>query len=588
MNADRLLALYERVSEAPDAIARLRRFVLDLAVRGKLVEQDATDEPAAELLKRIQRARRKRVANGEMRPEKRILAPARDAEIFHLSPNWLWCVADSVWDFENGDRSTNYPSRDQLISSGVPFINAGHLVKGRVSSKQMNFITHEKFESLWGGKLRQGDQLYCLRGSLGKHAVFDTEMDAAIASSLVILRPVLADCVPYFSLYLDSSVAEIMLRRFDNGSAQPNLSSANLRRFEIPLPPLAEQQRIVAKVDELMALCDQLEETRITREDARDRLTRASLARLSTPDTDDVTFRSHARFAVDALPALTARADQVTHFRQTILNLAVQGRLVDQYPNDKPASALLTRIATEKARRGSKKGKASAWVNEPGSDDQIPFHLPKGWAQSTIGEICSKTGSGSTPRGGKNAYKPHGVIFLRSQNIHNNGLRLTDVAYIDERTHERMSGTSVRASDLLLNITGGSIGRCCLVPDDLGQANVSQHVSIIRPAIDGLNQFLHCVILAPYFQAFIFDEQTGAGRGGLPKRKMDQIPIALPPIAEQKRIVTRVNELMVLCDRLESGLAVARTARSHLLESLLHEALGLTESGVKGAAASPQ
>ena len=341
MNAERLLDLYDRVADASDAVPRLRRFILDLAVRGRLVEQDPTDEPASKLLKRISSERYERVANGEMRPQKRIPAPTRDAGIFDLPPSWLWCVADNVWDFENGDRSSNYPSRDQLVLNGIPFINAGHLVNGRVSLNEMNYITQNKFNSLGGGKVRHGDQLYCLRGSLGKHAIFDHNMDAAIASSLVILRPVVVDCVPYLFLFLDSAVAEIMLRRFDNGSAQPNLSSANLRRFEIPLPPLAEQHRIVAKVDELMALCDRLEAARAEREERRDRLAAAGFARLSVPGPDAATFRTLARFAVDTLPALTARADQITRLRQTILNIAVRGKLVEQDPADEPASELL-------------------------------------------------------------------------------------------------------------------------------------------------------------------------------------------------------------------------------------------------------
>ena len=271
-----------------DQIKALRQTILNLAVRGKLVEQDHADEPASELLKRMQGERRKCVANGEMRPERRIAAPAHNEEIFNLPSSWLWCVADNVWDLENGDRSSHYPSRDQLVAGGIPFINAGHLVNGRVSLDEMNFITSEKFNSLRGGKVRKGDQLYCLRGSLGKHAVFDIELKAAIASSLVILRPVLAECAPYFSLYLDSAVAEIMLRRFDNGSAQPNLSSANLRRFEIPLPPLAEQYRIVAKVDELMALCDRLEASLAVGNDTRRHLLDTLLHEALSPSEEEI------------------------------------------------------------------------------------------------------------------------------------------------------------------------------------------------------------------------------------------------------------------------------------------------------------
>ncbi|WGV16000.1 restriction endonuclease subunit S [Fuscovulum ytuae] len=243
----------------PDQIKTLRQTILNLAVRGKLVVQDAGDEPASVLVERIGDIRKGRVAAGELKKPKETSPIAPTDCLFSIPTPWAWAMADTLWDFENGDRSANYPSRDQLVETGIPFINAGHLDGGRVSLVGMNFITVEKFKSLAGGKLRQGDQLYCLRGSLGKHAVFDYQTDAAIASSLVILRPVLRACVPYLACFLDSDAAQVQLRRFDNGSAQPNLSSANLRRFIVPLPPLAEQQRIVAKVDELMSLCDRLE-----------------------------------------------------------------------------------------------------------------------------------------------------------------------------------------------------------------------------------------------------------------------------------------------------------------------------------------
>lgn len=250
--------------------------------------------------------------------------------------------------------------------------------------------------------------------------------------------------------------------------------------------------------------------------------------------------------------------DAISRLRRFILDLAVRGKLVPQDSNDEPASALLKRIAEEKARLGLRN------VRLPLKPDEVAFDLPIGWSWSRVGEICSKTGSGSTPRGGKEVYKPFGVPFLRSQNVYDNGLRLNDVAYIDHATHERMSGTRVASGDLLLNITGGSMGRCCLVPSDFDEANVSQHVAIIRVALAGLEVFLHRLILSPYFQAFVFDEQTGAGRGGLPKNRMDLIAVALPPLAEQHRIVAKVDELMGLCDRLE----VARGSRERVRDRL--------------------
>ena len=261
--------------------------------------------------------------------------------------------------------------------------------------------------------------------------------------------------------------------------------------------------------------------------------------------------------------------DAVPRLRRFILDLAVRGKLVDQDSADEPASELLKRIAAEKAQQVRAGEIRKTSLESPISPNNTSFSVPTGWTWNTMGGICSKTGSGSTPRGGKEAYKPSGVVFLRSQNVYDDGLRLNDVAYIDQETHERMSGTAVETSDLLLNITGGSIGRCCLVSGGLGEANISQHVAIIRTAIDGSQQFLHCLVLSPYFQAFISDEQTGAGRGGLPKNKMDRIPVPLPPLAEQHRIVAKVDELMELCDRLEVARAEREATRDRLATASL-------------------
>ncbi|HEY1189473.1 MAG TPA: restriction endonuclease subunit S [Gemmata sp.] len=260
--------------------------------------------------------------------------------------------------------------------------------------------------------------------------------------------------------------------------------------------------------------------------------------------------------------------DAVQRLRQFVLDLAIRGKLVPQDPKDEPAVELLKGIQTENSHstgRGANKSKEIQVL----ATEEEPFSRPLNWVWVRLGDICSKTGSGSTPRGGQAVYAEHGIPFLRSQNVHDDGLRLDDVAYIDHDTHRKMSGTAVRPADLLLNITGGSMGRCCRVPDFFADANISQHVAIIRVAIPGMQDFLHRLVLSPYFQAFIFDEQTGAGRGGLPKNKMDLIPVAIPPLAEQRRIVAKVNELMALCDQLEAAQAERERRRDRLTAATL-------------------
>ncbi len=380
--------------------------------------------------------------------------------------------------------------------------------------------------------------------------------------AIISIRPHLPDIDAYLFKFLPQFARQGHTKGAIKGAT---LNRQSLSNILLPLPPLAEQHRIVAKVDELMVHCDQLEAARTEREATRDKLTASSLARLSAPDPQ--TFQDDARFALDALPSLTRRPDQIKHLRQTVLNLAVRGRLVPQDPNDQPASELAVRMAMKKASLGMKR------TTSPLGPDEAPFELPSGWTWTRVGEVCTKTGSGSTPRGGKEVYKSSGVLFLRSQNVYDDGLRLDSVARIDAATHERMSGTRVLPGDLLLNITGGSMGRCCRVPEHLTEANISQHVAILRVAIEGLEHFLHYLVLSPYFQAFVFKEQTGAGRGGLPKNRMDDIVVALPPLAEQHRIVAKVDELMALCDGLEASLNASTTTRQRLLEALLADAL---------------
>jgi type I restriction enzyme, S subunit len=591
MNAERLLAHYHEIADAPDAIARLRRFILDLAVRGKLVPQNANDEPASELLKAIVAKRGQLAESGIVRPSKALAERSKSKKLFDLPRGWAWTNANQMWDFENGDRSKNYPSKDQLVAEGIPFINAGHLDGGLVSLKNMNFISQAKFSQLGGGKLRPGDQLYCLRGSLGKHAIFLHEGDAAIASSLVILRPIEPETVPYLSKYLDSDIALMMLNRFDNGTAQPNLSSANLRLYEIPLPPLAEQHRIVAKVDELMGLCDRLERARKSREAVRDRLASASLARLGTPDLNN--FQANARFALDALPALTTRPDQIKQLRQAILNLAVRGKLVAQDYSDKPTPDIMEQMRVvrradwkeAKLREFSRRGKAppknweDAYVFPEHEDGS--FEIPNTWAWASTLEACDCVESGSTPPASEMT-EGHGEIpYIKVYNLTRNGTLDFSVkpTFISRETHEKkLARSQIIPGDVLMNIVGPPLGKVSLVTDKFPEWNTNQAVVLFRPLQHLLPRYLVICLLSDDVLSWIVDlAQQTVGQVNISVSKSRRLPIPLPPIAEQHRIVAKVDALMTLCDRLEANLTTTAATRRRLLDALLAEALAPVE-----------
>lgn len=260
--------------------------------------------------------------------------------------------------------------------------------------------------------------------------------------------------------------------------------------------------------------------------------------------------------------------------RQKILNLAIHGKLVPQDPNDESASVLLERIRAEKERlikeEKIKRSRKSAKTSDtPHYEQDMPFEVPKGWVWTTLEEITSKIGSGSTPKGSN--YSEEGIPFFRSQNVYNEGLVYEDIKFISDATHQLMIGTEVHSKDLLLNITGGSLGRCAIVPADFQIGNVSQHVCIIR-SILVLSSYVHTFILSPFFKKTM--NITGSGREGLPKYNLEKMFLPIPPLKEQERIIKEIEHWFTFIDTIEQSKVNLQTAikqtKSKILDLAIH------------------
>ena len=259
--------------------------------------------------------------------------------------------------------------------------------------------------------------------------------------------------------------------------------------------------------------------------------------------------------------------------RQKILDLAIHGKLVPQDPNDEPASVLLERIKAEKERlikEGKIKGsKKYAKTSDTPHYGNVPFEVPDNWVWTDIEHICSKIGSGSTPRGSN--YSSKGIPFFRSQNIYNGGLVYEDIKFISEEVHQTMIGTEVLPNDLLLNITGGSLGRCAIVPENFQRGNVSQHVCIMRP-IFVVSEYFHAFVLSSIFSKSM--KITGSGREGLPKYNLERMFFPLPPLSEQHRIVSEIENWFALIDQIEQGKLdlqkVIKKAKNKILDLAIH------------------
>ncbi len=344
------------------------------------------------------------------------------------------------------------------------------------------------------------------------------------------------------------------LGQYANNAMQPVISKTRIKDVAIPLIDIQEQNT-------LSKILDSIEKNEKFESNDYD-LLKSKIKIIDNWETLNVEIK--------------IQNDLTAQLKQSILQEAIQGKLTAdwraQNPNTESASELLKRIKAEKAQLIKDKKIKKEKALPPITKEEIPFELPDGWVWCRLGEICSKTGSGSTPKGGKSAYPSSGIKFLRSQNVYDDGLRYDGLVFISDKTHEKMSGTKVQAEDLLLNITGGSIGRCCIVPKDFDTGNINQHVAIIRSVISENGYYLHKIICSPYFQNMIIEVQTGAGREGLPKNKMDNILIPFPSLEEQKEIVEKVETLMQKCQALEEEIKTSEDNAQMLMQAVLKEA----------------
>ena len=558
MNADRLLTYYERIADAPNAVVRLRRFILNLAVRGKLVEQDPNDESAPELLKRIAAEKARLVRAGESRKSQPLIPVVPAEQPFAVPISWKW-VSSTYPAYGVSDLGKKIKTKDVLESGAFPVVDQGKvLVRGYCNDPRKVVKVSEPL-IVFGDHTRET-----------KRIDFDFVVGA---DGVKILQPV----------GIDARFYHLALQWLPLESRGYSRHFKLLKSSYIPLPPLAEQHRIVAKVDELMALCDRLEVVRAEREATRDRLSAASLARLNAPDPDPDTFRNHAAFAFENLVPLTTRLDQSKALRQTILNLAVRGKLVEQDPADKPTSELLKRIAKEKMRL-VKTGKTKRAEVDSIDLNDAPFPVPHRWVWTRLGTI-GDWGSGSTPPRGNFDLYGGGITWIKSGELNDNRQLAGSEETITDLALRNGSFRLNKPGDILIAMYGATIGKVAILAE---RAVTNQAVCGCTPFVGVFNQFLFLFLLSQREQFNSTSE--GGAQPNISKVKIVRNPFPLPPLAEQHRIVAKVDELMALCDGLEARLGAADTTRQRLLETLLYEALSpaaAREMDIKEARATP-
>ena len=572
MNADRLLAHYERIADTPEAIPRLRRFVLNLAVRGNLVEQDPNAESVSELLRQIAAGKTRLVQAGTIRKPRGLGGDEDLLTPFEIPACWRWVRLDRVGAIVGGG-TPSATDADNFAESGtaVPWLTPADL--GNFSNLFISHGTRDLSETGLQNSsatlMPAGTVLFTSRAPIGYVAISTNPISTNQGFKSIV--PYVPDCARFIALSMEAFAPEVNANA--PGTTFKEVSGKIVAGIPFPLPPLAEQHRIVAKVDALMALCDQLEAARTHRETIRNRMAAASLTRLNAPDADLDTFQGHTTFALENLTRLTTHPDQIKALRQTILNLAIRGKLVAQDPNDEPASELLKRIAAEKARLIRMKTIKARRASRPAIHSDIPFDLPTGWSLARIEQILVELQTG--PFGStlhQSDYQLGGVPVINPASIQNGRIVPVGKMAVGPNTLARLASFKLQTDDIIMG-RRGEMGRCAVVSERERGWLCGTGSLILRAFKCIYPRFLSMLIGSPFSRQYLSGTAVGTTMRNLNQTILLNLSFGLPPLAEQHRIVAKVDQLMALCDRLEDSLSTGCDTRLRLLDAVLHDAL---------------
>lgn len=550
-------------------VKRLRELILDLAVRGKLVPQDSNDEHASVLLEKITAEKVRLVKTRKIKESKPLPAIIDNEVPFDLPEGWKWT--------KMGDLSTN-------IHYGFT-ASANHQLKNvrllRITDIQNNEVNWDTVpgceideNKTSDYQLENGDILIARTGgTIGKsYLVSNLNLSAIFASYLIRVRRIEGVEPEFIKVYLGSLLYWNQLYESSMGTGQPNVNGNALKNLLVAFPPLAEQHRIVAKVNELMTLCDQLEQQQTNSNATHQTLVETLLAALTHPTTRaDGAETNTIEIFFQHFDTLFTTEQSIDQLKQTILQLAVMGKLVPQDPSEEAANTLLQNIAKEKAYLvGTGKIKKQKTLPEIKKDEK-PIELPKAWKVERLG-VFSIVGTGSTPaRDNEAYYSPPEINWVTSGE--------TSSEFITE-TKEKISKLAVKETNVSVYPVG------TLIVAMYGQGKTRGQVTELMIEA-GTNQACAAIVLVEnsethrkYIKLFFekaYEELRSHAAGGaqpnLNVGKISKTVIPIPPLAEQQRIVAKIEELMTLCNALKSRLTDAHTTQLQLADAIVEQAV---------------
>ncbi|MDG2667486.1 restriction endonuclease subunit S [Vibrio parahaemolyticus] len=543
-------------------VKKLRELILELAVRGKLVPQDPNDEPASVLLERIAQEKAQLVKEKKLKKPKKLPNISDEEKPFDLPNGWSWIRLNEYGEWGSG--STPKRSNSGYYDGGIPWFKSGELKADYISESEET-ITELALSETSVRYNNVGDVLVAMYGAtIGK---------TAILSVRATTNQAVCACTPFTGLsntYLLTLLKAYKARLIGMGAggAQPNISREKIINTVIALPSTAEQHRIVAKVDELMALCDQLEQQTEASIEAHQVLVTTLLDTLTNSADANELMQNWARIS-EHFDTLFTTEESIDQLKQTILQLAVMGKLVPQDPSDEPAAELLKRIAEEKAQLVKEKKIKKQKALPPISEDEKPFELPSGWVWCRLQDITSKITDGDhkTPPRIETGY-----TLLSAKNVRDGFIDFSTTDFISEEDYMKSRERCLpEHNDLLIVSVGGTIGRSSLVPKKSDFALV-RSVALIKP-LKFNSEYLKHAMDSKLLQDSIHNNKRGGAQPCLYLSEISKFPFTMPPLEEQNRIVLKINQLLAICESLKLQIQESQVTQFHLTDAIVEQAV---------------
>lgn len=553
---------FDTAFAAPDGIKKLRELILTLAMQGKLVPQDPNAQPASELLKKIETEKQRLVKEGKIKKPKPLLPVTDEEKPYVLPQGWEWVRLGTVvlTTTGGGTPSKNNPA---FWGGDIPWASVKDLNVEIYLESTIDSITDAAVAASSTNVIPKGQIIVCTRMGLGKIAI--NRIDTAINQDLKALSiSANIDQMYFFNKYKGYKIV-------GSGMTVQGIRQEDLLNYLFPLPPFEEQKRIVAKIDELMACCDELEKLRTAQKGARLTVHAAAIKQLLNIAKPDQHQRAQA-FLAEHFGELYTVKENVAELRKAILQLAVMGKLVPQNPDDQPASELLQEIEAEKQRlvkQGKiKKPKFLPLVTE----EEKPYALPRGWEWARLGSLALSNDSGWSPQCLPGMRKGQEWGVLKVSAVSWGKFNPDENKALPASQNPRLD-CEVKSGDFLISRanTDELVARSVVVNEAPPHLMMSDKIVRFTLSCSVNKTFVNIVNGVPYSRAYYMENASGTSSSmkNVSRETMSLLPVPLPPLQEQRRIVAKIDELLGFCDFLEQQIDAATGKQTELLNALM-------------------